>query len=275
MGSDDRQDRFVDVDDSPVKGFAVVDEEGKSIGRLEEVLLGENNQPEYFGINTGLFGRKSTLVPVDLTLINIDQELLMVRVPADKVKDAPEYDDDEAVTPDLEGAVLAHYGLVGKASAGIYPSRVVEPSAGGATGPDVQVEKDEVRVLRAEEEVQAGTRSTVAGTVRIRKRVVTEPQQITVTRRREVVEVERVPVGQEASGTEGSEAAPRTSPVQGHIVEGDVEIPVMEEEIVVLKQPVVREEVRVRKSVVEEEQPVDVTVRKEQVEVEDDTPTPS
>jgi uncharacterized protein (TIGR02271 family) len=65
-------------------------------------------------------------------------------------------------------------------------------------------------------------------------------------------------------------------PVEGEaseaeIGEDEVVVPVTEEEIVVHKRPVLKEEVRIRKDVVEDTEVVEEDVRREEVEVEDDT----
>ena len=48
-------------------------------------------------------------------------------------------------------------------------------------------------------------------------------------------------------------------------------VPVVEEEIVVEKRPVVKEEIRIRKRVVEEAEVVEEDVRREEVEIDDQT----
>jgi hypothetical protein len=53
--------------------------------------------------------------------------------------------------------------------------------------------------------------------------------------------------------------------------DGEIRIPIIEEEIVVEKRPVVKEEIQLRKNVVEEEEVVEEDVRKEEVDVEDRT----
>ena len=55
------------------------------------------------------------------------------------------------------------------------------------------------------------------------------------------------------------------------IGEDEVSVPVVEEEVVVEKRPVVKEEIRVRKDVVEDEEVVEEDVRKEEVDVDDQT----
>jgi uncharacterized protein (TIGR02271 family) len=72
------------------------------------------------------------------------------------------------------------------------------------------------------------------------------------------VHVERVPVeGREVSGAE--------------IGEDEVFMPVTEEEVVVEKRPEVKEEIRVRKDVVQEEELVEEDVRREEVDIDDQT----
>ena len=116
-----------------------------------------------------------------------------------------------------------------------------------------------MRVQRSEEELRVGTREREAGSVNVRKRVRTEREQVRVPRRREEVHVERVPV-------EGRERAS-----EDQIGEDEIRVPVVEEEIVVEKRPVVKEELRIRKDVVEDEEIVEEDLRKEEVEIDDET----
>ena len=65
-------------------------------------------------------------------------------------------------------------------------------------------------------------------------------------------------------------------PVEGEateaqIGEDEIEVPVTEEEVVVDKRAVAKEEVRLRKDVVEDTEIVEDDVRREEVEVEDAT----
>jgi uncharacterized protein (TIGR02271 family) len=125
-----------------------------------------------------------------------------------------------------------------------------------STGSDLE-DRDELRVQRTEEELVAGTREREAGQLKVRKRVRTDHEQIAVPTRHEEVSVERVPVSGEATEAE--------------IGEDEVSVPVTEEEVVVSKRPVVKEEVRIRKDVVEDTEVVEEDVRREEVDVEDDT----
>jgi len=127
----------------------------------------------------------------------------------------------------------------------------------GAVG-DVETadaEEDELRVQRSEEELRAGTREREAGGIKVRKKVQTEREQIEVPTRREEVSVERVPVEGEASEAE--------------IGDDEVMVPVTEEEVVVEKRPVAKEEVRIKKDVVEDTEVVEEDVRREEVDIDD------
>ncbi|MBA4116780.1 MAG: DUF2382 domain-containing protein [Rubrobacter sp.] len=55
------------------------------------------------------------------------------------------------------------------------------------------------------------------------------------------------------------------------IREDEIVVPVVEEEVIVDKRPVVKEEIRVRKDVVQDEEIVEADVRKEEVDIEDTT----
>ena len=118
--------------------------------------------------------------------------------------------------------------------------------------------RDEARMQRVEEELRVGTRERETGGTRIRKRVRTVREQARVPIRREEISVERVPVvDRDASQVE--------------IGDDEIVVPVVEEEIVVEKRPVVKEEIRVRKEVVEGEEIVEEDVRKEEVDIDDET----
>ena len=82
-----------------------------------------------------------------------------------------------------------------------------------------------------------------------------------VPKRREKVVIERVPVDGEAR-----EASTATATDIG---EDEVVLQVFEEEVVVSKRVVLKEEIRIRKRVAWDEETVDVDLRKEEVEIDD------
>jgi uncharacterized protein (TIGR02271 family) len=111
----------------------------------------------------------------------------------------------------------------------------------------------------AEEQLRVGKRETERGGVRVRSYLIEEPVQEDVRLREEHVDVERRPASQATStGTPGELLKERT-----------VEMREMAEEPVVQKEMDVKEEVVVRKRAEERTQPVKETVRRTQVDVED------
>jgi uncharacterized protein (TIGR02271 family) len=219
-------------------------------------------------------GTKATLLPWEVVEVSETDRRLIVSATKDHIKDGPAFDDDQEVTPELEGQVRSYYSLggaraTGTEERGTYGAREAhhrEETAGSASGRLTlggddragRAEEDEVRVPRVEEELLAGTREREAGAVRVRKRVLTEHQRMEVPTHREEVRVERVPV-------EGGVAA------EAQIGEDEVVIPVTEEEVVVEKRPVVKEEIRIRKDVIEDTEVVEEDVRREEVAIDDES----
>ena len=80
------------------------------------------------------------------------------------------------------------------------------------------------------------------------------------------------PASRAGASDDTSEPAPDTAPRVGKVRDrGDViEIPIVEDEVEVVRRPVVKEVLRVRKDRVTEQQTIDTTVRKERIEVTQD-----
>jgi hypothetical protein len=81
-----------------------------------------------------------------------------------------------------------------------------------------------------------------------------------------------VPASRAGASDDTSEPAPDTAPRVGEVRDrGDViEIPIVEDEVEVVRRPVVKEVLRVRKDQVTEQQTIATTVRKERIEVAQD-----
>ena len=143
----------------------------------------------------------------------------------------------------------------------VYEGRSEQPPDDGPVG-SVAAEHggldEDLRVQRSEEELRAGLRRREAGQVNVKKRVRTEREVVRVPKRREDVVIERVSVDGEASGA-----------TEADIGEDEVVVQVFEEEVVVSKKIVLKEEIRIRKKVVWDEEAVEVDLRKEEVEVDD------
>src|SRR5919199_844761 len=287
MEHEHRSDRFTAIEDQ-YAGYEVYDRNGEKIGKIDDLFVDENDQPEYIGVKMGFLGLKGTgLIPWELTRADEQGRRIEVSVEKAQVKEGPSFNDDEDITPQYENEVRSHYGLgamQGAADRGAYGDYYADEEREGEVGPGVKMgdtetgefrghgrhqegvnqpgddleDEDELRVQRVEEELRAGTHEREAGGVHVRKRVITEREQISVPTRHEEVSVERVPV----EGREASEA---------EIGEDEVFMPVTEEEVVVEKRPVVKEEIRVRKDAVQDEELVEEDVRREEVDIEDQT----
>src|ERR671917_450947 len=255
---EERTDRFTAIEDR-FAGYTVYDQAGEKIGKVDDLFVDEAN------------GR-------------ID-----VSVDKDTAKNGPAFDDDREITPEYENQVYSYYGLQpaqGSQESGSYGSYYSEESTdAGTVGPGMSMgdtetgefrehaitdegvnqsrgddleDEDELRVQRTEEELAAGTREREAGALNVRKRVRTDRESIEVPTRHEEVSVERVPVS-EGTATEAQ------------IGEDEISVPLTEEEVVVEKRPVAKEEVRIRKDVVEDTEVVEEDVRREEIDVDDQT----
>src|SRR3712207_5464461 len=92
------------------RGQDLLDRDGDKIGRIEEIYLDtETNQPEWALVNTGLFGTKSTFVPIR----DASEAGGSLRVPFEKarVKDAPGVDAGGELSQQEEAELYRHYGL--------------------------------------------------------------------------------------------------------------------------------------------------------------------
>ena len=279
MDREERSDGFTTIEER-FSGYEVYDQNYEKIGKVDDLFVGENDQPEYIGVKMGFLGTRSTLIPMDMVRVNDERYLVQVAADKDRVKDGPTFDDDREITPEFENEVYSYYGLRRPTTAseehrgyGPYRAYQAERTVESATGTpatenptlgdatdraDRLAEEDEVRVRRVEEELVAGTREREVGAMRVRKRVLTEHQRMEVPVRREEVHVDRVPV-------EGEVVA------EAEIGEGEVVIPLTEEEVVVEKRPVAKEEIRIRKEVVEDTEVVEEDVRREEVDIDDQT----
>ena len=248
--------------------YGIYDQHGERIGPLNDLFVDVNDEPEYVGVGTGLSENRSVLVPAEAIAIDDRQRRMVVSHPRSVVQTAPSLGYTDEVTPEFERRVRVHYGLdtEERAGYGAYYAGKAEPTGmiGADSVPHVSdQEDDDVRVRRSEEELRVETREREAGEMRVRKRVRTERETLTVPKKRVEVTVERVPVEGATTGEEAS-----TAPEIG---EEEIVVPMVEEEIVVEKRPVVKEEIRIRKQVVEDLEVVEEDVRREEVEIVDET----
>jgi len=245
------------------RGQELYDRDGDKIGTIEEIYLdNQTDQPEWALVNTGMFGTKSTFVPLQ----QADEDGDTLRVPFEKgqVKDAPKVDPDGQLSQREEAELYSHYGL--DYSESRSDSGLPEGGAGtttdsaGTVGHDTSGPNTDEAMTRSEEEVKVGTTERESGRARLRKYVVEEEVTQTVPVRREEVRVEREPV------TEANAGAALDGPA---ISEAEHEVVLHEEEPVVEKQAVPKERVRLGKETITDEQEVSETARKEQIDIDE------
>jgi uncharacterized protein (TIGR02271 family) len=245
------------------RGETLCDADGDKIGSIEEIYLdAETDAPEWALVNTGLFGTKSTFVP----LRDASEADGTLRVPYEKatVKDAPKIDPDGQLSQSEESELYRYYGMEytearsdsGLPEGGSATGRVDRDAVGG----DVSGPETDGAMTRSEEELRVGTTQREAGRARLRKYVVEDEVTQTVPVRREEVRVEREPI------TDANVDAATSGPA---ISEEEHEVVLHEEEVVAEKRAVPRERVRLDKDTVTEQREVSEAVRKEQVEVLD------
>src|SRR5919108_1699090 len=93
------------------EGYKVYDNRGEKIGKVDDLFIDEADREEYIGVKMGFFGRKSTLIPMDIVRVNEAGKAIEVSESKDHVKDAPSFDDDEDITPEYEDRIRRHFGL--------------------------------------------------------------------------------------------------------------------------------------------------------------------
>jgi len=239
------------------QGRTLQDPNGDKIGTIDSLYLDQQtDKPEWALVNTGLFGTKSTFVP--LAGATPRGEEVLVKVEAQQVKDAPKMEPDEQLSEQQEAELFRHYGIDYTTEGSVTAT----DDARAAVGHDTSGPTTDNAMTRSEEELRVGTAKHERGRARLRKYVVTEEVQQTVPVQREEVRIEREPitdanVDQAVSGPE--------------ISEEEHEVVLHEEEVVVEKRTVPKERVRLDKETVVDEQTVSEELRKEQIEADGDT----
>src|SRR5215218_3699722 len=243
-------------------GRDLSDRDGDKIGSIGDVYLDDQTgQPEWLTVKTGLFGSRSSFVPVSEAHAEGDT----VRVPYEKsqVKDAPNVDADGALSQEEEQRLYRHYGVSYDVAAEV-PGRDRERDRDvdrGTVGRDVSGPETDEAMTRSEEEVRVGTTRREAGRARLRKYVVTENVTETVPVQREEVRIEREPITD--ANVDNALDGPEIS-------EEEHEVTLHAEEPVVEKRTVPKERVRMDRDVVTDEQTVSEEVRKERIEADGD-----
>ncbi|WP_159619518.1 DUF2382 domain-containing protein [Arthrobacter zhaoguopingii] len=266
------------------KGGNVVDAQGTKIGSIGQIYLDDHTgDPNWVTAKTGLFGTSESFVPLEGA--NADGKDVKVRYSKDQVKGAPRIEADGALSPQEEDTLYRHYGLAGgqqnttpntttappvrgkgKTTTGYEPGfqhgdeRIDRSGDGKTVGYDTSGPTTDEAMTRSEERLRVGTETREAGRVRLRKYVVTEHVTKTVPVRREEVRIEREPITD----------ANRGNAMDGLVIsEEEHEVILHEENVIIDKEAVPVERVRLNKETVQAQETVSGEVRKEQIEMLD------
>jgi uncharacterized protein (TIGR02271 family) len=246
--------------DPDVRGWDVVASDERKIGRVGNLLVDTDAmRVRYLAVerDAGWFDtsdQRDVLVPIGIARLDRDGKRVIVgRLASTELRTLPGYRRDAGVTRDYETLLRPYYDRSytgAAASTGFYEADYYDDR--GFYGRES--DRDEERITLAEEELAVGKRERQAGAVEVEKRVETEHVRKTVPVMREEVTVERRPITDARS-------------VDARFEGEEIRIPLTEEEVVVDKRAVAKEELVINKHQVQEEKTVEAALRKERAEV--------
>jgi photosynthetic reaction center H subunit len=225
-------------DDPDVRGWDVVAHDGREIGEVDDLIIDSSAMKVRYldvELDTGTFNlREGRHVAVPIEAAQLDRNRKQVYISGIAVEDI-------GTLPPFQGRIEGDYNQRFRAT----------------PLPSAQRRGNDVRLTRAEEELRISKRAVEAGEVRVGKHVETEHVREPVTKYRERVHVDRRPVepGQAAGDV--------------RIQEDEIRVPVTEEQVVVEKRPVVKEELVISKEREEVTETVDADLRKERFDLEE------
>lgn len=263
------------------------DKNGDKVGKVGQLFVDSNSgEPTFVAVNTGLFGRNSSLVP--LAGAKLNNEELHVAHTKDEISDAPNISDtDEGLEPEEEERLYKHYGLTTQDSAQTQASDrgnaaqagtaagtgAAAGTAAGTTGRREETAKTSAdtgkkpatsgdgSVIRSEEQLNVNKEKVASGRARLRKYVVEDTETVEVPVSREEVKVEREKLSPEEAKKLGNT----------RIGEENADVVLHEEQVNVDKETVPVEKVNLNKETVTEKQKFSEDLKKERVEFQDDT----
>jgi len=225
-------------------GYTVYAADGEKVGDVQDV------QPHYLTVSKGFFFPSERYVPVS-AITDVRDEDVYLSVSKDQI-DAQGWDTVPAAQTYTDTDTTTYREM--------DQTRSTDTLVGERTTGSVDSTDDDVRMPVMEEQLSVGKHEVRRGLVRVHKRVTEEQASVNVPLREETVHVERHAVSGDYTGQVPTNA----------FQEQDIEIELRGEEADVSKRAVVREEVEIDKDVVERNQQVSDTVRREEVHVHDD-----
>ena len=224
-----------------IRNAPVYTADGEEFGHVGEIWYDdETREARYLKVGRGALGLRAVCVPVQGGTLRDDG--FQVPYSRDQLEQSPEFGEDEDWTEEREREFPSYYG---------------DRATDRAVERDLDVSDADAAITRSEEEVQVGKRDVGAGQVRLRKYVETEPVEMDVDLKRETARVTREPIDEPVRGAAFSDE--------------EVEVGLRSEEAVVEKQAVAKERIGIEKDVETEQRTISEEVRKERIDVEDDS----
>lgn len=100
------------------ENYKVYDNQGSRIGKVDDLFIDEADNEEYIGVKLGFFGMRSTLIPMEIVRVNEHDRTIEVSESKDRVKEAPNFDDDDDITIEYEERIRSHFALENLDSSG-------------------------------------------------------------------------------------------------------------------------------------------------------------
>jgi uncharacterized protein (TIGR02271 family) len=243
-------------DPSALTGAPVHGSDGAKLGTVEAVYLDNDTEaPEWVSVKSGLFGTHVSIVP--LSRGNWDGNALTVPFDKDAIQAAPHHDPDTALSTQDEDDLYRHYGITDTRQSTTSDGRRDRAGEPGIRGRDTSGPTTDQAMTRSEERLRVGTEQRETGRARLRKYIVSENVSTTVPVSHEEVTLEREPITEANRGDAVSGA---------DLSEEEHEVTLTEQRAVTSKETVPVERVRLGTQTVTEQQQVDETVRKEQID---------
>jgi uncharacterized protein (TIGR02271 family) len=252
-------------------GARVTGADGKVVGTVEQVFRDDvDGTPAWARVRSGKSGR---FVPLGSSQVTPDG--LSVPFDSQKILSGPDIDAGQHMSAAQAEELSRYYGLIVPTQqskeqqsrermaeeTGEQQPVTTQMPAGEQMTSGGQMPAEETGgsdwLIRQEERIQVGTEMLETGRVRLHKYVDTESIEQPVHLYREDFEIERIPI----SGDE---------PASGTLEEGMQEIVLHEERVVLRKELVPVERVRLRTKRVSTDSTVRDEVRRERIEVEPD-----
>jgi uncharacterized protein (TIGR02271 family) len=249
------------MDPNALQDLQVIDSEGSKVGKIDTIFLDvETSKPEWAAVKTGMFGGKTTLVP--LVNANATADELTVPYTKDAIKNAPHHDPDVELSNQDEAELFTHYGISYSGetvTADTTETGTAQAQSGriAGAGHDTSGPDTDEAMTRSEERLHVGTQQVEAGRARLRKYIVSETVTQTVPVSHEEARVVREPITD----------ANRDAAMSGaELSEEEHEVVLHAEQPVVSKETIPVERVTLATETVAEQQQVSADVRKEQID---------